>query len=795
MDSGTLKLDGKLELGGCEARHLMNWVWQYVLFGVLVILIPSVVKAQILPKPDTEFGGKIEVLPENSVADWPHLVTAPEGAPNVVVIMLDDVGFSATSTFGGLSDTPVLDRLASQGLRYNRFHGTPICSPTRAALLSGRNSHQVGFGRISELSAGFPGYNSIWPKSAASIAEVLKLNGYNTAAFGKWHNTPVWETTPAGPFDQWPTGMGFNYFYGYIGFGSSQWEPNLYRNTIPVSPRTTANDGYNLTTDLIDDAIVWFENHNAVAPDKPFFLYYAASATHSPHHVPQEWTKKFQGRYDQGWDKLRENTFERQKGLGVIPADATLTPRPEGLAAWESLNPDLQKLLARQMEVYAAYIAQTDYEIGRLLQTIESRGQLKNTLVIYIADDNGPTTEGGFDGRDALTIQAKPATLQERLDQIDAIGSVAYDNAPAAGWAWASNAPFKGAKTVASDLGGSRLPMVVSWPERIQDKGGVRSQFIHITDLAPTLLEAAGINVPEIVHGIVQMPLEGKSFLYTLGESTDRHASRVQYFESFGSRGIYKDGWWAGSSNGSVWNPGAGQPVPPPEARPWELYNLENDYSQAQNLAGQYPEKLEEMKMQFNSEAQRNNVYPLELPFFGPRPSVKQGRTQFTYLQGSQRIPYEAAPSLAGKAHRITAEISIPDSGAEGVILAQGGRHGGFTLYIKDNYLTYETSAYGHLAGSLKSNVPLIPGTTSLVVEVTPVLTNEASGGFRQSFPMKASLFINGRMDGEATIRTAADIGTLDVGEDLISPVSPNYEYPYTFTGIIESVKIDLLGQ
>ncbi len=795
MNMENLTRDRKSERSGSETNRTINWVWHHVSFWILIVLMPFAGKAQILPDPDPEFGGKMEIMPENSVADWPDLVRAPEGAPNVVVIMLDDVGFSATTTFGGLSDTPVLDRLASQGLRYNRFHGTPVCSPSRAALLSGRNAHQVGFGRISELSAGFPGYNSIWPKSAASIAEVLKLNGYNTAAFGKWHNTPVWETTPAGPFDQWPTGMGFNYFYGYIGFGSSQWEPSLYRNTIPVSPPTTAKEGYNLTTDLIDDAIAWVENHNAVTFEDPFFLYFAASATHSPHHVPQEWIEKFKGRYDQGWDKLRENTFERQKRHGIIPQDARLTPRPEGLAAWESLNPDLQKLLARQMEVYAAYIAQTDYEIGRLLQAIEARGQLENTLIIYIADDNGPTTEGGFDGRDALTIQAKPASLQERLEQIDAIGSVAYDNAPAAGWAWASNSPFKGAKTVAADLGGSRLPMVVSWPGHIPDAGGVRSQFIHITDLAPTLLEAAGINPPETVHGTVQMPLEGKSFLYTLEESTDRHASRVQYFESFGSRGIYKDGWWAGSPNGSVWNPGAGQPVPPPEARAWELYNLDKDYSQAHNLAGQNPEKLEEMKRQFDTEARRNNVYPLELPFFGPRPSVKQGRTQFTYLHGSQRIPYEAAPNMAGKAHRITAEISIPDSGAEGVILAQGGRHGGYTIYIKDGHVIYETSTYGHLAGSLRSAMPLIPGTTSLVVEVTPVPNNEASGGFRQSFPMKASLFINGKMDGETTVRAAADIGTLDVGGDLISPVSPNYDYPYTFTGKVASVKIDLLSQ
>lgn len=529
-------------------HHLAKRNFQYLFVSIFVVLMSPNLEAHVLPKPDPEFQGKIDVNPEHSIPDWPELVTAPEGAPNIVLIMLDDVGFSATSTFGGLSSTPVLDQIATEGLRYNRFHGTPMCSPTRAALLSGRNSHQVGYGRISELAVGYPGYNSIWPKSAASLAEVLKLNGYNTAAFGKWHNTPVWETSSAGPFDQWPTGLGFfEYFYGFIGFGSSQWEPNLYQNTLPASAPTGPNEGYNLTTDLINDAIDWVGRQNATSPTKPFFLYFAASATHSPHHVPKEWIEKFKGTYDQGWDKVREETFKRQKELGIIPGNAVQNPRPEGLAAWESLRPDQKKLLARQMEVYGAYIAHTDHEIGRLLKAINNAGRMDNTIVIYIADDNGPTTEGGFDGRDALTVKAKPQTLEERLDQIDDLGSVAFDNAPAAAWAWASNTPFKGAKTVASDLGGSRLPMVVSWPGHIHDPGDIRSQFIHITDIAPTLFEIADIQPPLMVDGAEQMPLEGKSFAYTFERTEESSRHRVQYFEIFGSRGIYKDGWWAGS--------------------------------------------------------------------------------------------------------------------------------------------------------------------------------------------------------------------------------------------------------
>jgi arylsulfatase A-like enzyme len=774
-------------------RHLCKGNFQYFFVGILVLLMSPNSEAQILPKPDPEFQGKIDLNPENAIPNWPELVTAPEGAPNIVLILLDDVGFSSTSTFGGLSSTPVLDRLASEGLRYNRFNGTPMCSPTRAALLSGRNSHQVGFGRISEFAAGYPGYNSIWPKSAASMAEVLKLNGYSTAAFGKWHNTPVWEATPAGPFDRWPTGLGFEYFYGFIGYGSSQWEPNLYRNTIPVSAPADTKEGYNLTTDLANDAIMWIERQHAASPTKPFFLYFAASATHSPHHVPREWVDKYKGKFDQGWDKLREETFKRQKELGIIPQNAVLNPRPEELAAWESLSPEQKKLLARQMEVYSAYIAHTDYEIGRMLNAIRDAGKMENTIVIYIADDNGPTTEGGFDGRDALTVQGKNQTLEERLHQHDAIGSVAFDNAPAAAWAWASNSPFKGAKTVASDLGGVRLPMVVSWPSRIRETGGIRSQFIHIIDIAPTLFEIASIRAPRVVHGIEQMPLEGRSFAYTFEHTEDSGRTRVQYFEVFGSRGIYAGGWWAGSPNGSVWNQGGGTPIPPPDQRPWELYNLNQDYSQAYDLAKQYPEKLEELKTLFDSEAQRNNVYPLELPFFGPQPSLKAGRSHFVYHQGSQRIPSAAAPSLAGQAHKITAEVTIPDSGAEGVIVAQGGRHGGFTLYIKDGRLIYETSAYGHLAGSLESSMPISPGKLQVIIEVSPVPSNEKSGGFRQSFPMKARLIINEKEDGEMLLRSASDNGTLDVGNDLVSPVSPNYECPNTFTGRIESVTIDLL--
>ncbi|MDR8394300.1 arylsulfatase [Aliifodinibius sp. S!AR15-10] len=777
--------------------YLWNCSFQFLFTGVLVLLMGTVshVQAQVLPKPEPPFQGEINVNPDSSTPDWPEQVTAPEDAPNIVLVMLDDVGFAATSTFGGATPTPALDRLADSGLRYNRFHVTPMCAPTRAALLSGRNSHQVGFGRIPELAAGYPGYNSIWPESSASIAEVLKYNGYSTAAFGKWHNTPVWEVNPSGPFDRWPTGLGFEYFYGFIGYGTSQYEPNLYRNTDAVEPPARPEEDYHLTSDLADDAIEWLHRHNSIRPDKPFFLYFATGATHSPFHAPKEWVDKFKGKFDQGWDKLREETFRRQKELGVIPEDTELTPRPEELPAWDSFSNQQKKLMARQMEVYAGFLAHTDYEIGRLLDAIYDAEDAEDTIVIYVADDNGPTAEGGDDGRDALTTEAKPLSIEERWSQYDTLGSVMFDNAPAAAWAWAVNSPFKGAKTDAAHLGGTRAPVVISWPGHINNSGGLRSQFLHVIDIAPTVYEIAGIEAPNIVNGVQQTPLEGKSFRYTFDEQKDKNPDRVQYFEIFGSRGIYHDGWWAGSPSRSPWQQDFGTPPVPPGQRSWELYNLEQDFSQAHDLSEENPQKLEEMKKLFDAEARRNDVYPLDPPFFSPqRPSLTNGKTHFVYHEGARLIPSSATPQLAGRAHKITAEITIPDTGAEGVIAAHGGRHGGYTLYIKDDRVTYETSAYGHLGGSLMASESLAPGKAKIVLEVTPAESDQGGQpGARRSFPMVARLAVNGKAAGEVELRMVPSGDPLDIGSDLVSPVSPNYELPFEFTGEIESVTIDLL--
>ena len=769
--------------------------FRYVASFILALCTVAVAPAQILPKPEPPFQGKADISPAKSTPDWPKPVTAPKGAPNVVLILLDDVGFAATSTFGGAAPTPALDRLAAGGLRYNRFHVNAMCSPTRGALLSGRNSHEIGFGMIAESAVGYPGYNALWPKSSAGIAQVLKLNGYSTAAFGKWHNTPVWDVNPAGPFDRWPIGLGFEYFYGFLGASTSQWEPNLYRNVSAVEAPASPKEGYHLTPDLVNDAIGWVRRHDAMTPSKPFFLYFATGATHSPHHVPKQWVDKFKGKFDQGWDKLRADTFTRQKELGVIPGNAELTPRPKEIVAWNSLSADEKKLLAHQMEVYAAFLAETDYEVGRLLDAIRASGHTEDTAVIYIAGDNGASAEGGTDGRDAVTAEGKPQSLAERWSQYDNLGSETFANMYATAWAWATNSPFQWAKRVASHLGGTRDAMVVSWPGHVP-AGGLRSQFHHVIDIAPTIFELAGIQAPDVVYGVKQTPFEGTSLVYTFDHPDAPGRHKVQYFEMLGSRAMYKDGWWAGSFNHLPWGGQNDGPAVPPDQRPWELYNLDQDYSQAHNLAAQNPQKLEELKKLFDAEARRNHVYPLE-PIRTPQPSITTGRTHFVYHEGDRRIPPASAPRLAGRAHRIAAEIVIPASGAEGVIVAQGGRQGGFTLFIKGGRVAYETSSFGHLTGSLVSSEPLGTGKASIVVEVAPAGRVAPGGplnfGPRPPSPMTARLLVNGKPAGEARIAAFGGAGdTLDIGGDLVSPVSPKYASPFAFNGKIEAVTIDL---
>jgi arylsulfatase len=772
---------------------------------LLSISLSAVRAADVLPKPDAAFKGKIDPSRDKSSPDWPQRTGARKGAPNVVLILLDDVGFGATSTFGGPVPTPALDELAKSGLRYNRFHVNSLCSPTRAALLSGRNDHEIGFGTVVEGASGYPGYNSIWPKSAVSIAEVLKQNGYSTAAFGKWHNTPVWETNPAGPFDHWPTSLGFEYYYGFMGGADSQWHPRLYRNTVAVEPPATPAEGYHLTTDLVNDASGWLQRHDAVSPQKPFFLYFATGATHTPHHVAKEWIAKFAGKFDQGWDSLRQQTFARQREFGIVPANAELTPRPKEMPAWVSLNANQKRLLAHEMEVYAAFLAQTDYEVGRLLANIKAEGHAEDTIVFYIAGDNGASAEGGPEGLDAYTVDGKPRPVEARLEHLDDLGGELFLNHYAAAWAWATNTPFQWSKQVASHLGGTRDPLIVSWPGHIKDAGGLRTQFHHVTDIAPTLYELAGVQLPDAVDGVKQLPLEGVSMVYSFDHPDQPSPHKVQYFEMLGNRGIYQDGWWAGSRHLLPWQSTqlANWEQHTPEQNPWELYNLNEDYSQAHNLAEQNPEKLKELRQLFDSEARRNNVYPL-VPHRTALPAPAGAQTSFVYHAGVERIPTSSAPRVAGHAHRITADLDIPAGGAEGVVLAQGGRYGGYTLYVKDGHVTYEVNAFGNRTGIIVASKPLEAGKAHIVVDFTPdesqpgkqVVTGGVGQGVstRAVGPGTAHLSINGEAAGEAPIATFGGYyyETFDIGSDLGTPVSASYASPFAFTGKIDTVKVDI---
>jgi arylsulfatase len=757
-------------------------------------------QAGSLPVAPAPFTGKIDADRNSSVPAWPKPIKAPKSAPNVVLVLLDDVGFGASAITGGPVNVPELSKLAQQGLRYNNFHVNALCSPTRAALLSGRNDHEIGFGTVTEGSSGYPGYNSIWPKSAASIAEVLKDNGYSTAAFGKWHNTPAWEVGPTGPFNHYPTSLGFEYFYGFLAGLDNQWEPHLYRNTVAVQPGLTPGTDYHLTTDLANDAIHWLHQHDAVAPEKPFFLYFATGATHEPHQVAQVWIDKYKDKFDQGWDKLREETFARQKAAGVIPGNAELTKRPEEIPAWDSLSAAQKQLLSHQAEVYAGFLEQTDYEIGRVLDAIHEEGQDNNTLVLYIVGDNGASAEGGLEGEDAKTALGKNQSIEDRNKIAGNLGSDLYFNHYAVGWAWGLDAPFQWTKQVASHLGGTTDPLVAVWPAKISEHGAVRGQFQHVTDIAPTIFEVAGITPPAVVDGVKQLPLEGHSLAASFTDANAPSTHPLQYFEMVGNRGIYHDGWWAGSRHLLPWESFAEKwETVPVGNHPWELYNLTQDYSQAHDLAASNPDKLKELVALFDSEAKRNNVYPL-VPHYAPQPSLATGRTHFVFRGDVDRIPQQNLPDLRGRPHTITATVDVPEDGGNGVILADGGRYGGFVVYLQDGKPVYEVSAYGNVAGRVVGNDKLAAGRNVITVQVTPDGGGQKVAGsvaalFRgKPAPATAVLSVNGKQVGVVHVANYAPIygETLDVGKDLASTVSTAYAGPALFQGLVESVALDL---
>ena len=647
-----------------------------------------------LPAPDPAFGGVIENDALQSKYWWAPRIVPPKSAPNVLLIITDDAGFGVPSTFGGVIPTPTLDRIANEGLRYTGIHSTALCSPTRAALITGRNHHSAGFGVISEQSTGFPGYNSIIAKDKATIGRVLLDNGYATSWFGKNHNTPAFAASQVGPFDQWPSGMGFEYFYGFVGGDANQWQPNLFRNTTQIYP-FQGKENWNLITGMADDAIDYLNRINQTMPDKPFFVKYAPGATHAPHHPTKEWVDKISKMhlFDGGYEKLREQIFENQKKLGVIPQDTQMEPWPkEVLKSWDDLTPEAKKLFIRQVEIFAAYAAYSDYEVGRVIQTIEDMGKLDNTLVIYINGDNGTSAEGGPLGTPnevAFFNGVNEMPVATQMKWYDVWGTEETYNHMSAGWAWAFDAPFTWFKQNASKLGGIRQNMAVSWPARIKDKGGRRHQFMHVIDVVPTILEVTGIDAPEMVDGIKQAPIEGTSFAYTFDKENEKAPTRhkTQYFEMMGQWALFHEGWLLSTKvNRAPWEAFGVANPDPLNNQVLELYNLTEDFSQSNNIADQHPDKVKEMKAMFIEEAKKYQVFPLDASVAGrlvaPRPNITSGRTEFTYTLPMVGLPQGDSPSLLNTSYTITAEINVPEGGAEGMILTSGGRFAGYGFYL-----------------------------------------------------------------------------------------------------------------
>jgi arylsulfatase A-like enzyme len=648
-----------------------------------------------LPPPPSKFGGVIKESAKDSTPWWQPRVVPPKGAPNVLLIMTDDQGYGVSSTFGGVIPTPGLERIAKAGLRYTQFHSTALCSPTRAALITGRNHHSVGFGVIGELSTGYPGYDSVIGTESATIGEILKENGYATSWFGKNHNTPTYQYSAAGPFDQWPVGMGFEHFYGFMGGETDQWTPYVYNDQTQVFPWID-KPGYNLTTDLADNAIKYMSDLNAAAPDKPFFLYYVPGGSHSPHQPKEEWIEKFKGKFDMGWEKMRDQIFANQKQLGVIPPNTQLTPWPDDLPKWDSFSAVQKKLLARQAEVYAAYTAYTDHEIGRVIQQVEDMGKLDNTLIIYIDGDNGTSAEGSVEGTpNQMTVYNGVLKLPEVVQALnyERWGSEKTYPHMSVAWAWAFDTPFKWTKQVASHFGGTRQGLAISWPGHIKDVGGIRTQFHHMIDIVPTILEATSIQAPEQVKWIKQKPIEGVSMAYTFDQANASAPSKrdTQYFEMFGNRAIYHDGWVAATTPPAPpWLMGTTKMPEVVNGYQWELYNITEDYSENNDLAAKNPDKLRELQALFLTEAAKYNVFPLDnsllTRMLTPRPSAVAGRTVFTYSGENVGIPVGNAPSILDKDYTISADVTIPEGGAEGMIATLGGRFAGYGLFLSRSF-------------------------------------------------------------------------------------------------------------
>lgn len=748
----------------------------------------------ILPAPDAPNKGTSAFFAKDATYPAIEPVRPPAGAPNVLIVLIDDMGFGASSAFGGPIHMPTLQRLADDGLRYSRFHNCALCSPTRQALLTGRNCHSVEMGVITELATSVPGYTSIRPNTAATIAEVLRLNGYSTAAYGKMHQTPAWEVSPSGPFDRWPTGEGFEDFYGFVAAETNQWAPTLVRGTTPVEPPDDPD--YHVTPDLVDHAIAWVQSQQALTPDKPFFIYLSFGATHAPHHAPPEWIEKYRGKFDQGWDKVREETLARQKELGVVPPDTQLTARNEGIPAWDDLSADQQRIAARLMETYAGFAEHTDYHAGRLIDALETMGALDNTLLIFIAGDNGASAEGSKYGthNELLTLNGVGDIGELMLAHFDDIGTPRTYNHYPIGWAHAMDCPYQWTKQIASHWGGTRTGMAIRWPAGFQAKGEVRHQFHHVIDIVPTILECAGLPEPDVVNGVTQKPIEGVSMAYTFDDPAAPDRRTTQYFEMFGNRGIYHNGWSAVTRHSNLF----GQISQDWSEDVWELYDGSTDWSQAHDLAAEMPEKLAELQQIFLIEAAKYNVFPLDdrrverfNADFAGRPDLMGHRTSLTLYPGMVHLMENAVLNVKNKSYSVTAELEIPESGAEGVILAQGGRFAGWSLYANAGVLKFAYNWLGSEMTTISAAEPLPAGPVTVKYDFTYDGGEPGAGGM-------GTLFVNdvqagqGRIDKTVGYVFSADEG-MDVGCDLASPVTEDYpERNNAFTGVIHWVRIDI---
>jgi arylsulfatase A-like enzyme len=774
----------------------------------------TTIDGRYIPPPPQKFQGEINLNATQSKPAWPATVVPPKGAPNILLIMTDDVGFAAPSTFGGVIPTPTLDRIARDGLRYTNFHSTSLCSPTRAALITGRNHHSVGFGVVSEAASGFPGYDSIIGKESATIGRILLDNGYRTSWFGKDHNTPTWTASQAGPFDQWPTGMGFEYFYGFVGGDASQWEPNLFRNTTAIYPYI-GKPGWNLTTAMADDAIHWLNQLNDINPSMPFFLYYVPGGTHAPHHATPEWIKKISDMhlFDKGWNALRDQIFENQKKLGVIPQDAKLTPWPDALLKkWDTATDEEKKLYIRQADVYAAYLAYTDDEIGRVIKAVEDMGKLDNTLIIYISGDNGASAEGSPNGTPSEVLQFNGIELPvaEQMKFYDAWGSQATYNHMAVPWAWAFDTPYKWTKQVPSFFGGTRQGMAISWPGHIADKGGIRWQFHHVIDIVPTLLEATGIPAPVMVDGVGQKPIEGVSMAYTFDKANADAPSthHIQYFEMMGVQGFYNDGWMLSAVPlRAPWQLLGTAISDPASAYKFELYDVKHDWTQYSDVAAANAAKLQEMRDLMFAEFAKYQVLPLDASvatrMVTPRPSVSAGRKVFTYTGDTVTgIPRGTAPSTLNTSYTITAEIDVPEGGGDGMIVTDGGRFGGYGMYLLKGKPVFTWNLLDLKRIKWEGDLPLTPGKHQIVYDFkydglgfATLAFNNISGIGRSG---TGTFKVDGKTVSTQTLARTIPLTlpwdeTFDVGSDTGTPVDDkDYQVPFKFTGKIEKLTISV---